>query len=955
MDIEWEDAQAEDWEVLLEGDDLVETQQVGIRIELEREDGTNKTVRKFIVNKAVREQCLALHRVHLLCLLGRTQLYNTVANDEDLQVRMLSLLPEQTMLLPNQKGSGKEVWRTILALRLLVEWFQSSFSVSAYTSDEEGHQTAQGVNGVVDSFRMSVPNPAELAMRAVTARAGPEEVLVALFVALVRSQGMTARYVRLLDVLPKEPWRKSMTRQVKHISGAEAQKREEAFRLRQKQMTKEGTGGETPSTKGETPGTKGGKKSLKRASQQTDNRKKKGQKSVERNCTESQVIALGQDQEETAAEGPSGSSVPGGRISNQATQSKLNRGEEEFEREMQLALMATAAEAEAKLMKSLSRSAKEEASGVKKQSEPSTQLKQVKSSLISNSRKSAKKSAGASGSTFAKSAPSSSSLPGLVSSSRSSLAPVVWAEVYCGSDEAGRWVHVDVINGLVDKPDSVEVSTMRTCPLAYVIACSPCFVSTEAAVVPSRTSSTSVVKDQAHSVPQGTMYSCCEVKDITSRYASSTLTVQRLRDDAWWTSLLSSLNLKSNPHGGESSSSTQNGRSLTAPMLHQSKSQPASSQGLDIGQSRQVASKAITNTDEQTAPRDRPTFSALRSKREDAELQQRSASHMQGLPATIEAFKSHPVYILKRHLTKYQALRPGSTLLGTHKGEPYYARSAMSDLHTPERWRREGREVRSDELDSPAKTVKKRLMPQAGSKPYSSGKFIGRGRSAYTSNNKQEEMEEDDEGTLEDTAGEEGLSGPTIDLFGDWQTEPWKRPAATDGIVPKNERGNVECPPLLPALPHGTVHLSQYPGIGGVCRSLGIDFAPALVGFEVQAGRMLPKIDGIVVCEEFECSVVSAYLDREAARQTALAERRMREAKAAWSQLLQGTLMRLQLQSAYEEDRKIGEKDAIDLTVEDQSKHSAQEILAKRLLDEYTAQDSQHVSDAQLGEDIEEF
>jgi hypothetical protein len=37
MEIEWEDANAEDWEVLLEGDDLAETQEVGVRIELEQE------------------------------------------------------------------------------------------------------------------------------------------------------------------------------------------------------------------------------------------------------------------------------------------------------------------------------------------------------------------------------------------------------------------------------------------------------------------------------------------------------------------------------------------------------------------------------------------------------------------------------------------------------------------------------------------------------------------------------------------------------------------------------------------------------------------------------------------------------------------------------------------------------------------------------------------------------
>lgn len=34
-------------------------------------------------------------------------------------------------------------------------------------------------------------------------------------------------------------------------------------------------------------------------------------------------------------------------------------------------------------------------------------------------------------------------------------------------------------------------------------------------------------------------------------------------------------------------------------------------------------------------------------------------------------------------------------------------------------------------------------------------------------------------------------------------------------------------------------------------RALGVDFAPALTGFELQAGRSVPKIEGVVVCEEF--------------------------------------------------------------------------------------------------------
>ena len=44
--------------------------------------------------------------------------------------------------------------------------------------------------------------------------------------------------------------------------------------------------------------------------------------------------------------------------------------------------------------------------------------------------------------------------------------------------------------------------------------------------------------------------------------------------------------------------------------------------------------------------------------------------------------------------------------------------------------------------------------------------------------------------------------GPEVTkLYGDWQTEEWIPPKAENGVVPKNERGNVLCPPLAYCLP----------------------------------------------------------------------------------------------------------------------------------------------------------
>ena len=38
-----------------------------------------------------------------------------------------------------------------------------------------------------------------------------------------------------------------------------------------------------------------------------------------------------------------------------------------------------------------------------------------------------------------------------------------------------------------------------------------------------------------------------------------------------------------------------------------------------------------------------------------------------GLPSTLEGFKAHEVYVLDRHIGKYQAVRPGAQKCGNHR------------------------------------------------------------------------------------------------------------------------------------------------------------------------------------------------------------------------------------------------------------------------------------------------
>ncbi|CAN0400684.1 unnamed protein product, partial [Ectocarpus sp. 13 AM-2016] len=73
---------------------------------------------------------------------------------------------------------------------------------------------------------------------------------------------------------------------------------------------------------------------------------------------------------------------------------------------------------------------------------------------------------------------------------------------------------------------------------------------------------------------------------------------------------------------------------------------------------------------------------------------------------------------------------------------------------------------------------------------------------------------------------------------------------ASLGQVPKNEYGNVEFFDCSPAfLPTGTAHL-RGEQIGRLAAKLGVDYAPALTGFETKVGRQVPVLDGIIVCKE---------------------------------------------------------------------------------------------------------
>ncbi|GLB38652.1 putative rad4 beta-hairpin domain 2 [Lyophyllum shimeji] len=260
---------------------------------------------------------------------------------------------------------------------------------------------------------------------------------------------------------------------------------------------------------------------------------------------------------------------------------------------------------------------------------------------------------------------------------------------------------------------------------------------------------------------------------------------------------------------------------------------------------------------------------------EDEELE--TAQMMEGMPTTIAGFKDHPIYVLTRHLKQNQVIHPpppDTPELGKFRGQSVYPRSAVVSLKTAENWmRREGRTVKAGE--QPLKMVKIRT-----------GTI-----------NRMRELE-----VLKDGLREAGDSGASVEetmqgLYARSQTEVYQPGPVVNGIVPKNNFGNVDL--YVPSmLPRGAVHV-PFKGVAKIAKKLGFDFAEAVVGFEFKKRRAFPVLEGVVVAQEHEAALLEAYWEAEHdAQEKARAKREERVIKQ-WTRLIQGLRIRRRLQAQY--------------------------------------------------------
>lgn len=284
---------------------------------------------------------------------------------------------------------------------------------------------------------------------------------------------------------------------------------------------------------------------------------------------------------------------------------------------------------------------------------------------------------------------------------------------------------------------------------------------------------------------------------------------------------------------------------------------------------------------------------------EDVEMDTKTLTEK--VPATLAEVKNHPLWVVERFLTKTQIIHPRHPIKGFIAGECVFPRTCVKELRSAERWKSEmRRKVTDAELATPAARIHSRAS-QARIKARKDAKaatqranknVAGRRKGAKSVEEKAAavvvEIDEDDE---DEPEGD-------IPLYGEWQTEPWCPPRAVNGIVPKNERGNVDL--VAGALPPpGTVHVNL-PRVARVARALGLDYAPALVGFEYQrGGKMTPKFEGVVVCEEFETRLTTEYVADEERRAVAAAEKERKEAAKRWRVLLSAIWTRLSLRKEF--------------------------------------------------------
>ncbi|GAB5359145.1 hypothetical protein AAMO2058_000519400 [Amorphochlora amoebiformis] len=385
-------------------------------------------------------------------------------------------------------------------------------------------------------------------------------------------------------------------------------------------------------------------------------------------------------------------------------------------------------------------------------------------------------------------------------------------------------------------------------------------------------------------------------KDVTRRYSTHWSLVQRWRrrvSQIWWTetlnlatkleSLLSTQTSRSQPSQNQSQTSFQD--QIRAETENESgehdeitqpteQMMPSSSSEVAVSARWSCQRCTFSNKGHSIVCVMCGTAREIRGKDailEDNEMEKDAPQ--EPIPLTLGECKKNASYAVEKFIGKYEVIYPKGpehvvgTIISKGRAYPVYRRSHVRILHSRDRWIREMREVKLGAI--PIKSVAKRKS--------------SRKRKSVT--------QVTENYNLESGGMEKSSDNDKIDLFGKWQTIAWKTPKVSEqGKIPRGKHGHVELW-TKSHVPEGCVHVDR-PRVASVAKKLGIEYAPAMTGFEMKSGRSVPVISGIVVHKRDSDIVVAAAKQLEAERLRKQAESKKRALRNAWRDLIRRLTIR---------------------------------------------------------------
>ncbi|CAK7262609.1 hypothetical protein SEPCBS119000_000046 [Sporothrix epigloea] len=272
---------------------------------------------------------------------------------------------------------------------------------------------------------------------------------------------------------------------------------------------------------------------------------------------------------------------------------------------------------------------------------------------------------------------------------------------------------------------------------------------------------------------------------------------------------------------------------------------------------------------------------------EDIELN--ATESREPMPRNVAEFQNHPIYALSRHLRRHEVLISNATAVGTVSAgvkaplERIYRRRDVRMAYSADRWYRLGRVVLPNEI--PAKWLPKPLSRKK--EPFDDDESGTR------------TVEEDEDDLFGDGSGTIGRSHPSpmgIPLFTPEQTEVYRAPPIRNGRVPKNKFGNIDL--YVPSMvPEGGEHIIDDMAVRAAFL-LGVDYAPALSGFDFKGKKGTAVMRGVVVAKEHADSVRAVLGGLKDLAAEAEADLRTRAALRVWTVFLRGLRIRQRIRNA---------------------------------------------------------